>query len=79
MAQHALCGVQGPALHLEDGGGLGTAGCGGSTDYSGLSWHHLSSADAGQHTALPAWMPGEMGQEGQPFLGAKYTGWGEAA
>ena len=29
--------------------------------------------------ALPAWMPGEMGQEGQPLLGAKYTGWGEAA
>ena len=29
--------------------------------------------------ALPAWMSGEMGQEGQPLLGAEYTGWGEAA
>lgn len=29
--------------------------------------------------ALPAWLAEEMGQEGQPLLGAKYTGWGEAA
>lgn len=29
--------------------------------------------------ALPAWLAEEMGQEAQPFLGAKYTGWGEAA
>ena len=67
MAQHAPArSVRrlGPAVRLEDGGGSGTAGCRGSMDSPGLSWHHLSPADGGQHTGsscLDVWGDGAGG------------------